>query len=218
MSDAIVLLSGGLDSATALYYAKNRGWRVRAMIFDYRQRHKKEIPAAKKIAERAGCPFTVIKLPIPPKGSSLVDKETALPARRRIDPRRIPSTYVPARNIVFLSFGVSYAEARGAEAVFIGANAVDYSGYPDCRPEFFRAFGKAVEKGTKSGVRGKPVRILTPLIRKTKAQIIRTGTQLGVPYHLTWSCYRGGRKPCGVCDSCRLRARGFREAGIRDPL
>lgn len=131
---------------------------------------------------------------------------------------QIPSTYVPGRNIIFLSFAISYAEAIGAEAVFIGANAIDFSGYPDCRPEFYRAFRKAALTGTRAGAEGRPIRILAPLIRMTKANIIRLGLRLRVPFHRTWSCYGGGRRPCGRCGSCRVRARGFAEAGVKDPL
>jgi 7-cyano-7-deazaguanine synthase len=133
-------------------------------------------------------------------------------------PITIPSTYVPARNIIFLSFALSYAEAIKAGAIFIGAHSQDYSGYPDCRPEFYRAFSKVIATGTKSGVEKRKIQIKTPLIRKTKAQIIRLGKSLGVPFALTWSCYRGGKRPCGICDSCYFRAKGFREAGLIDPL
>jgi len=130
--------------------------------------------------------------------------------------KTIPSTYVPGRNIIFLSFALSYAEAIKAGAIFIGAHAQDYSGYPDCRPEFFDAFKEVVSFGTKAGVYGKRIQIETPLINKTKAAIIKLGARLGVPFHLTWSCYKGGRKPCGECDSCYYRAKGFREAGIEE--
>jgi 7-cyano-7-deazaguanine synthase len=139
-------------------------------------------------------------------------------ARTRERENAIPSTYVPARNIIFLSFALSFAEAIKAEAIFIGANFIDYSGYPDCRPEFYRAFKKVISTGTKSGVENKGIKIQTPLIGRTKAQIIRVARQLGVPFALTWSCYQGGRVPCEECDSCYYRAKGFREAGIRDPL
>jgi len=129
----------------------------------------------------------------------------------------IPSTYVPSRNIIFLSFALSYAEAKGAGAVYIGAHTQDYSGYPDCRPEFFSAFNKIISCGTKAGIEKRKIRIETPLIRKNKAQIIRIGSALGVPFELTWSCYWGGRRPCGRCDSCYYRMKGFKEAGIQDP-
>ncbi len=213
---AVVLLSGGLDSATALYLAKSRGFDCRCLIFDYGQRHRREIESAKKIARRAGCQWQVLKISLPWKGSSLLDKSVIFTndeRRTTNDETNIPNTYVPARNIIFLSFALSYAEACGAAAIFIGAHAQDYSGYPDCRPEFFRAFNKVIVAGTKAGVEGKGIAIETPLIAMTKAEIIRLGSRLGVPFELTWSCYRGGRKPCGTCDSCFYRARGFLQAG-----
>ena len=149
-----------------------------------------------------------------------MDRSIPLPINRGADqiPNEIPLTYVPARNTIFLAFAASFAEARCVGSIFIGANAIDFSGYPDCRPEFYNAFIKAANLGTKAGVEGKGIKIVTPLIRKTKARIIRLGMGLGVPYGLTWSCYRGGRTPCGECDSCNFRAKGFQEAGIKDPL
>jgi 7-cyano-7-deazaguanine synthase len=218
MNKAVVLLSGGLDSATLLYYAQAQGFQAHCLIFDYGQRHRREVRQAKKIALRARCPFLTMRIALPWQGSSLLDRRMNLPRRREINPREIPSTYVPARNMIFLSFASSYAEALGASNVFIGANAVDYSGYPDCRPEFFLAYQEALRKGTKAGVQKKAVRICVPFVRKTKAEIIRQGIRLKVPYHLTWSCYRGGKSPCGKCDSCLLRRRGFETAGINDPL
>jgi 7-cyano-7-deazaguanine synthase len=130
----------------------------------------------------------------------------------------IPNTYVPARNIIFLSFALSFAEAISAQAIFIGAHSEDYSGYPDCRPEFYRAFSKAAKTGTKTGVEGSPIKVMTPLINKNKAQIIKLGISLGVPFEFTWSCYNAGRVPCGACDSCYYRAKGFKNIGIGDPL
>jgi len=217
---AIVLLSGGLDSATALYYAKSMGYSCECLIFDYGQRHKREIESAKRIARACGAGYNVIMINLPWKGSSLLDKNTAIPKpanRQSGKQANIPNTYVPARNTIFLSFAVSFAEAIGARAVFIGANAIDFSGYPDCRPAYFEAFGKVIRRGTKAGIGKKPIEIFTPLIDKTKAGIIRMGTRLKVPYGLTWSCYKGGRRPCLECDSCILRAKGFREAGLADP-
>jgi 7-cyano-7-deazaguanine synthase len=210
---AVVLLSGGLDSAVTLYAAKKDGFDCLCLIFDYGQRHKKEINAAKKIARAAGAGYRIVKLDLPWKGSSLLDKRMPIPGRTG----GIPSTYVPGRNIVFLSIALSCAEAAGAGAIYIGAHAQDYSGYPDCRPEFFSAFRKASERGTKAGVTGKKIKIVTPLINKGKAQIIALGNTLGAPLGLTWSCYRGAKVPCGTCDSCRYRAKGFREAGLIDP-
>jgi 7-cyano-7-deazaguanine synthase len=217
MNKAVVLLSGGLDSATVLYYAKAEGFVPHCLIFKYGQRHAKEIGLAKRLAQRARCHYQVMEISLPWQGSSLLNKKSRLPERDKVDPGEIPSTYVPARNIIFLSFAVSWAEALAAKAVFIGANAVDYSGYPDCRPEFFKAYQTVLEKGLKTGVEGDPVKIYAPLIRKTKKQIVQMGLKLKVPYHITWSCYQGGRGSCGTCDSCRLRARGFAEAGVADP-
>ncbi len=216
MNKSIILLSGGLDSATILYYAKSRGFKPYGLIFDYGQRHRKEILQAKKIAQYVGCDFKIVKMSLPWQGSSLLNKKQRLPRHDVIDPKEIPSTYVPARNIIFLSYAASFAEAINARAIFIGANAIDYSGYPDCRPGFFKAYQDVLKKGLKTGVQGKMIKIYTPLLRKTKAQIIRQGKKLGVPYHLTWSCYQGEKEPCGKCDSCVLRAKGFEEAKIID--
>ncbi len=216
MNKAVVLLSGGLDSVTTLYYAKAKGFAAHALIFDYGQRHKKEIACAVAVAKKAKCAYEVVKIALPWKGSALLDKKIKMPHHRRLDAKDIPVTYVPARNIIFLSFAASYAEAIGAKKIFIGANAIDYSGYPDCRPDFFAAYAKVLAKGLKTGVQGHRISVETPLIRKTKAQIIRLGLSLKVPYGLTWSCYTGGKRPCGQCDSCRLRAKGFEQAGIRD--
>ena len=217
MKKAVILLSGGLDSATILYEAKRKGFTPYGLIFEYGQRHHKEINRAKKIAEYAKCRYRVMKIALPWQGSSLLDKRLRLPQRGETPKGKIPSTYVPARNIIFLSFAVSFAEAIGARAVFIGANAIDYSGYPDCRPEFFEAYQKMLGKGLKASVEGKTIKIHTPLIHKTKAQIIEMGMALKVPYHLTWSCYQGGRKPCGKCDSCLLRKKGFEMLNVEDP-
>jgi 7-cyano-7-deazaguanine synthase len=218
MNKAVVLLSGGLDSATTLYYAKAKGYQVHALLFDYGQRHKKELQCAVKIAKAAKCPHQIVKIGLPWKGSALLDKKMKVPYHRRLDAKDIPPTYVPARNIIFLSFAASFAEALGARKIFIGANAVDYSGYPDCRPDFFAAYAKVLEKGLKTGVQGHKISVETPLVRMTKAQIIRLGLKLKVPYGLTWSCYSGLRRLCGQCDSCRLRAKGFAEANMKDPL
>lgn len=216
---AVVLLSGGLDSATTLYDAKNKGYRCRCLILDYGQRHRREVRAAQAVARAAGCPSEVIRVRFPWGGSALTDPRIRVPIGRSPEQigRGIPPTYVPARNTIFLSLALGYAEAIGAQQIFIGANALDYSGYPDCRPDYYRAFQKVARLGTRQGVAGRPIRIRTPLIRNTKAQIIRRGLKLKVPYHLTWSCYLGGRHPCGRCDSCLLRAKGFREARANDP-
>jgi len=207
---AVVLLSGGLDSATVLYLAKARGYLCRCLIFDYGQRHKKEVRKAKEIARQAGCVYKILKIDFPWKGSALLDRKIKVAEEVS---QAIPATYVPSRNIIFLSFAASYAETIGAEAIFIGAHAQDYSGYPDCRPEFIAAFIKMIQAGTYGAFR-----ILAPLLRKNKSQIILMGKRLGVPFELTWSCYRGGKAPCAKCDSCYYRAKGFKEAGLVDPL
>lgn len=210
----VVLLSGGLDSATVLYSAKAKGYKCFCLIFDYGQLHKREIEGAKKIAQSASCKWQIIKITLPQKGSALLDKKIDIPSGAR-GVKGVPSTYVPARNIIFLSFALSFAEAIKAKAIFIGAHAQDYSGYPDCRPDFFKAFIKMAKVGT---VAGRNIKILAPLLHKDKAQIIRLGQKLGVPFNLTWSCYRGKIHPCGKCDSCYYRAKGFKEAGLLDPL
>ena len=217
MNKAVILLSGGLDSTTTLYYAKSRGFKTHCLIFDYGQRHQKEIRCAVRIAKESKSPCKIVKISFPWKGSALLDKKIKLPQNRRDIPQEIPATYVPARNIIFLSFAASFAEAIGAKAIFIGANAIDYSGYPDCRPEFYKAYQLALARGLKTGVEGKPIQIYTPFIRKTKAQIIQLGYKLKVPFHLTWSCYKGGPKPCGVCDSCVLRQKGFDQVKAKYP-
>ncbi len=213
----VVLLSGGLDSATVLHIAKKEGYEALCLIFDYGQRHKKEINAAKKIAQQAGCRYLVEKIRLSWGGSSLLGIGKRIPRYSRISQGKIPSTYVPARNIIFLSFALSLAEAVKAKAVFIGAHAQDHSGYPDCRPEFIKAFRKAAQAGTASGVAHRGIRIIAPLINKGKSDIIKIGQRLKTPYQLTWSCYRGGKVPCGECDSCHYRAKGFKEAGVKDP-
>lgn len=212
---SIVLLSGGLDSATLLYYVRRKYPNPLAMVFLYGQRHKRELDSAMAVARRAGVKVKKVRVPFPEVGSALLQPELKLPSRLT---NEIPITYVPARNIVFLSLALAYAEAYGIDKIFIGVNAIDYSGYPDCRPEFIRAFNRVIKVGTKAGVEGRPVKVMAPFVNLTKADIIRIGTSLGVPYELTWSCYAGGERPCGRCDSCRLRAKGFREAGIDDPL
>lgn len=218
---AVVLLSGGLDSATALYWAvKEKGWRCSALAFDYGQRHARELSSARAVARGLGCPVRVARFRLPWGGSSLLDKKAPVPAHKPSEIGRgpIPSTYVPARNTVFLSFALSWADASGAERIVIGANGLDYSGYPDCRPAYYAAWAKVAALGTRMGTeRRRPPRIEAPLLRMSKTQIIRLGLRLGVPYGKTWSCYQGGRRPCGTCDSCRLRAMGFAKAGAPDP-
>jgi len=214
---AVVLLSGGLDSTVTLYFARKKGYKCFCLIFDYGQRHKKEIKSALKISKKLKCPYQIIKIKLPWSKSALTDRKILLPIDRNIKEmkKEIPPTYVPARNTIFLSFAVSYAESINADVIFIGANAIDYSGYPDCRPNFYKAFQKVVKLGTKKGVEGKKIKIIAPLIKKSKADIVKLGKKLKVPFNLTWSCYKGGKKPCGKCDSCLLRTKGFLEANIK---
>ena len=207
---AVVLLSGGLDSATVLYLAKRRGYLCHCLIFDYGQLHKKEIASAIKIAKACAAAYKVLKIDFPWKGSALIDKKIKVPSKIS---RGVPVTYLPGRNIIFLSFALSFAETIKAQAIFIGAHVQDYSGYPDCRPEFLKAFSKMA----KSGTLGK-FNILAPLLHKNKSQIILLGKKLKVPFNLTWSCYRGQTQPCQKCDSCYYRAKGFKEAGVIDRL
>jgi len=219
---AVVLVSGGMDSATALAMTIKEGHRVIALTFDYGQRHRRELDAAASIAKHfrvadhriVGIDLSAIG------GSALTDERIRVPEQRRIEEigRGIPITYVPARNTIFLSYAIGLAEATAAKSIVIAANQVDYSGYPDCRPEFYKTFQEVARLGTKRGVEGDVIEIRTPLIRMSKADIVRRGDELGVPWELTWSCYLGGVKACGVCDSCQLRLKGFREAGVQDPL
>lgn len=217
---AVVLLSGGLDSATTLFIAKAKGHKCYPLIFDYGQRHKRELESAKAISRAAGFKYKVLKIDLPWQGSSLLDKNKKLPKRRSFKKIKsgIPSSYVPARNTIFLSFALSFAEALGARKIFIGANAIDYSGYPDCRSSFFKAFDNVIKQGTKAGSEGRRISVETPLLNKTKKDIISEGSRLRVPYKYTWSCYEGKAYPCGVCDSCIIRKKGFEDAGIKDPL
>ncbi len=217
---AVVLLSGGIDSSTALYIAREKGYECSSLIFDYGQRHRRELESAKRISREAGCRYRTLKIELPWKGSSLTDKKKSVPKGRALGKmkRTIPSTYVPARNAIFLSFALSYAEALGARRIFIGANSVDFSGYPDCRAPFLKAFERMAEKGTRIGAAGKKVSIEAPLLSKRKSEIIKEGRRLRVPYEYTWSCYEGKQAPCGSCDSCIIRKKGFEEAGEEDPL
>jgi 7-cyano-7-deazaguanine synthase len=217
---AIVLLSGGLDSYTAAAIAKSDGFDLYALTIAYGQRHAREIEAARAIARALGC-ARHLELPVDLRaigGSSLTSDESV--PRYRDVTAGIPSTYVPARNTIFLSLALAWAEALGATDIFIGVNALDYSGYPDCRPEFIRAFEALATLATRAGVEGGRFCVHTPLIDLTKGQIIRRGLALGLDYGLTHSCYDPAPSgaPCGVCDSCILRAKGFAEAGAPDPL
>jgi 7-cyano-7-deazaguanine synthase len=215
---AIVLLSGGLDSATTLAIARAEGYVCQSMSFDYGQRHRIELDAADKIARALGCSdHRRVRLDMSWMGGSALTDETIPVPRSPIE--GIPITYVPARNTVFLSMALAWAEVCGAQHIFIGANAVDYSGYPDCRPEYIEAFERMANLATKAGVEGRPFKIHTPLMHLHKHEIIRRGLALGVDYALTTSCYAPAADgaACGSCDSCRLRAAGFRDAGVADP-
>lgn len=216
MKKCIVLLSGGIDSATMLYASKKNGFKPHALIFDYGQKHKKEILFAKRLAKKSCTPFKIVKLPFPWKGSSLLDGKMPIPVGRSVTEikKRIPSTYVPARNMIFLSIAASFAESIKAKAIFIGAHTEDYSGYPDCRKEFFDLFNKVVARGTKIGSK---LKIYAPFVYMKKSKIIKTGLKLGVPFGLTWSCYKGGKAPCGRCESCFFRIKAFKELGKKDP-
>ena len=213
----IVLLSGGLDSATVLNIALKE-YEVTALIFDYGQRHKFEISAAKKIADLAKTPIKLIKIDLGQFGNSALTDNIEVPKNQEIG-KEIPVTYVPVRNTIFLSYALAYAEVNNIFDIFIGVNALDYSGYPDCRPEFIQAFEKMANEGTKFAQGNKKIKIHTPLISLTKAEIIKTGTELDVDYKLTHSCYDPSFDglSCGECDACILRKEGFVKAGISDP-
>ena len=218
MPHAIVLLSGGLDSATCLALAKAQGFSITALSFDYGQRHNAELAASTRLAQAMGIvDHRIMRLEIGQMGgSALTDNRIAVPVSETTG---IPVTYVPARNTVFLSFALGLAEVTEARHIFIGVNSVDYSGYPDCRPEFIAAFEHMANLATKAAVEGQPLTLATPLMHLTKAEIIRMGIDLGIDYGLTVSCYQADAEgyACGLCDSCRLRRKGFDDAGIADP-
>lgn len=222
MTRAVCLLSGGLDSTVAASWAQKQGWELYGLTVDYGQRHQKEIQAAEKVAAALGfAAWKLFTLDLASwGGSALTQTNLAVPQSRSLETiaREIPITYVPLRNTLFLALAAAWAEVLTADRLVIGANALDYSGYPDCRPEFYRALEEAFRLGSKRGVEGNPVKIETPLITLTKKEIVLKGIELGAPLHLTWSCYLGEERPCGTCDSCLLRAKGFREAGVKDPL
>jgi 7-cyano-7-deazaguanine synthase len=221
---AVVLLSGGLDSATVLAVAKKEGYELYALSFSYGQRHGWELEAAKRVAASIGvAQHRIVEIDLRAFGSSALTDDIAVPKGRAPEEMAhgIPITYVPARNTIFLSFALAWAEVLGASNIFLGVNALDYSGYPDCRPEYIAAFEKMASLATKAGVEGRQtLKIHTPLIALTKAEIIRLGRSLGVDYGLTSSCYDSSPMgaPCGQCDACLLRQKGFRENGIDDPL
>jgi 7-cyano-7-deazaguanine synthase len=213
---AVVLVSGGLDSATALAIARSEGFQCFALSVDYGQRHRSELAAARRVCDAAGAPLKTLPLDLRAIGGSALTDDIAVPESETTG---IPVTYVPARNTIMLSLALAYAEVLEADDIFIGVNAVDYSGYPDCRPEFIAAYQDMARLATKAGVEGARLTIHTPLIDLTKADIIRRGAALGVDYGLTVSCYQadGEGRACGRCDSCRIRRDGFRAAGVGDP-
>jgi 7-cyano-7-deazaguanine synthase len=222
MRKAVCLLSGGMDSAVSAAIAKAEGYEIVPLTVQYNQRHIRELDSAKKLVryfgsqkhkifnidlKQIGCSALTDKIKVP-KGKSLEDIKSG----------GIPVTYVPARNTIFLSIALAYAEVVGAEAIFIGVNHTDSSGYPDCRPTYLKRFQEMANVATKAGVEGRHIRIEAPLLEMTKADIVRKGMELHVPFELTWSCYQGGKYACGVCDSCTLRLAGFSDAGKTDPL
>jgi 7-cyano-7-deazaguanine synthase len=222
-SRAVILLSGGLDSTTALAIARSEGFELFALSVDYGQRHRIELERAAAIAKSMGAAeYRTVKLDLRSIGGSALTADIAVPKDRSADDMAhgIPTTYVPARNTILLGLALGYAEVVGAFDIFIGANILDYSGYPDCRPEFLTAFENLANLATKAGVEGKgKFRVHSPLLKMNKAEIIRTGTKLGVDYALTLSCYDPDTegRACGRCDSCQLRQKGFAEAGVKDP-
>lgn len=224
MKKAVVLLSGGMDSTTVLYMAKSQGYEVCAISFDYGQRHYKELACAKAVAESAGVKEHIIINTNMNAwgGSALTDANISVPDSNpdnNINKNKIPVTYVPARNMIFLSFAASYAEVIGAQDIFLGVSEVDYSGYVDCRQEFIDAMENAINLGTVCAVEeGKKIKIHAPLVHMSKADEIKLGIELGVDYGLTWTCYRGEKLACGTCDSCSLRLKAFEEAGYADPI
>jgi 7-cyano-7-deazaguanine synthase len=214
MKKAVILLSGGLDSAVMLYYALNKGFRPDVLIFDYGQRHRKEIACAKKLAVANKLKYHIVRIDLSWTRSSLTDKKIKVPVGRNLKNKDIPSTYVAGRNIIFLSYAFSYAESIGSNTVFIGAHVEDYSGYPDCRPEFLFNFNQAVNLGLKNN----KIKIIAPLLDLSKRGIVELGLKLKVPFQHTWSCYTGDKRSCGECDSCRFRIQAFQSLGLTDPV
>ena len=221
MNKAVILLSGGLDSYTAGAIARADGYELYALTVRYGQVHACEVAAARNVARALGAARHIeLAVDLAAFGGSALVGAGAVPKDRDLDDRAIPVTYVPARNTIFLSLALAWAETLGASDIVIGVNALDYSGYPDCRPEYIEAFERVAALATRAGVEGRTPRVLAPLLRLTKSEIIRRGTELGLDYSLTHSCYspRAEGAPCGECDSCRLRAKGFADAGVPDPL
>jgi 7-cyano-7-deazaguanine synthase len=219
---AVSLLSGGLDSTVTLAYALSKGYDVTPLTVRYGQRHSRELESARRVVEHYDLKdHVVMDLDLRAfTGSALTSADVEVPERMSVSDigEGIPVTYVPARNIIFLSVAAGLCETIGGEAIFIGANAIDYSGYPDCRPEFFEAFERTLMVGTKAGVEGHAPKVHAPILHMTKAEIVRLGIDLRAPFELTWSCYQGGDKACGRCDSCLIRLKGFEESGAKDPL
>lgn len=219
---AVCLISGGLDSAVSAFVAKDMGYEIFALSFVYGQRHDKEIKSAKKIAKALNVKKHIIfEIDIAQfGGSALVDKSIKPEINHKLEDigKEIPNTYVPARNTIFLSVALGFAETIDADAIFIGATSADYSGYPDCRPKYFQAFQEMADLATKKSVNGKKIQIMTPVLTLNKSEIIKKGSELDVPFEKTWSCYLGNEKACGRCDSCLLRLKGFKEAGLKDSL
>ncbi len=215
--NCVVLLSGGLDSTTTLYYVLSKKFHPVCLIFNYGQRHKREISSAVKIAKRLNLKYFVVKINLPWKGSALLDDNIPLPKYHK-SKKTIPITYVPARNIIFLSFATSLAEVFGANYIFYGANQVDFSGYPDCTEKFIKQFQKMINVGIKSTRYEKKIKIEAPLLNYSKEEILKLALNLNVPLELTWSCYNGGKVPCGYCDSCKFREEAFKKLKIKDPV
>ncbi len=219
VTKAVVLLSGGLDSTTVAAMAKAAGREVYALSFDYGQRHGRELDAARAVANELGVArHEVLTLPLGALGGSALTADIAVPDAGADIGEDIPITYVPARNTVFIAFALAYAEVVDAQEIHLGVNAMDYSGYPDCRPEYIEAYQRVAELATKQGTEGRGPRLVTPLIEMSKADIVRAGVAAGAPLALTTSCYRGGDAACGTCESCVLRLRGFDAAGVPDPI
>jgi 7-cyano-7-deazaguanine synthase len=215
---AVCLLSGGMDSCVTAAIAKNEGYEIYAITFDYGQRNRKEIEGAIKVASALNSKqHKIIKADLRTFGKSALTDDIEVPDFKE-GREEIPLTYVPARNTVFLSYGLAYAEAVDADAIFIGANAVDYSGYPDCRKEYIEAYQNVADLGTKRGTEGNPIKIVAPVIGMSKGEIVKKGIELNAPFEHTWSCYKSEDKACGRCDSCVLRLKGFEEAGVEDPI
>jgi len=213
---AVCLISGGMDSFVSAAIAKKEGYKIFCLTVNYNQKARKEIEASKKIAKFLKCEkHLILNFDFSWVKSALTKRKIKIPEKTK---NKIPPTYVPARNTILLSIALAYAETIDAEVIFIGVNSVDYSGYPDCRPIFIKNFQKLVDVATKKTVEGGKIKIEAPLLNFSKGEIVKKGIELGLDFSITWSCYRNTKKPCGKCDSCRLREIGFREAGIPDPL